>query len=282
MKKLSILLSMLMIVGMFGTVASAAGTTDATITLTPDKTTVKVDDVITVTVALTADSEGMGFQSTAKIAPQWDPEYFEYVEDSVEVDSSTNADGSLAAEVTKVSTQALASYNCLIFSQKVGTSETRIAGDFQFGTFQLKALKEGSTDLHLYASQTGITMNLIEGGTNNTKATVDEDTTVAITIEAAGPVGPTTETVGASKLENAQAGADEVYIEDSVSADAYYAEGKFTQGKSTAYWTAKFGGVDKKYELKNIGNLSGNVKLGIVILGATDVTDLKLNVVTEN
>ncbi len=117
-----------------------------------------------------------------------------------------------------------------------------------------------------------------------TTAVTSNQNVTAQTLDTVKPVnvGPTTVTTNGTLVQNATAEEGETYIEDSEDAVAYWAEGAFTSGKSSAYWTANFGTDAMKYNLANVGNLSGNVKLGIVITGAANVSDVKLNVVTTN
>ncbi len=274
MKKISILLSMLMIVGVFSTVASAAITTDAAVTLTADKTTVANGETVTITVAMTGDTSGYQYLGTTKVVPAWDVADFEFVE--AETDSSTGHELGLSND-PGIALGNAASGN-ITFTQKFILGDEDYTCDFQFGTFTLKAISETAKTSEISLK----TSTDVKVGTSNTNRTsANETAKVAIAITAAGPVGPTTVTTDANFVENAVAGSEEVYIEDSDAAVAYWAEGAFTQGKSSAYWTANFGTAAKKYELGSLPNLDGNVKLGIVITGATDVSAVKLNVVTQ-
>lgn len=138
MKKLCILLSVLMVIGMFGTVAFADNTTDAKITLTADKETVEVGDIVTITVGVTCDSNGKALLATPKVCPTWDSSYFEYVDKSGEVTSSTfklkNEPG--------FGTGQLSAKGYVTFTQKIAADEIgTVSGDYIFGSFKLKAIK---------------------------------------------------------------------------------------------------------------------------------------------
>ena len=270
MKKLSILLSMLMIVGMFGTVASAL-TTTAKVTLDVDATTVEVGDIVTVTVGLEGDPT-LPANGTLKAVATWDAECFEFVAGSAEATSAT-------FNLTQAPTASLASAGTYVtFTQKLSTDENKniiLDGEYVFGTFQVKALKEAdAASISIHAN------TAVKFGATADTAFADETATVAIAITAAGPVGPTTVTTDATKVDNAVAEEGETYIENSDAAVAYWAEGDFTQGKSSAYWTATINGDNKKKDVA-VPNITGKAKLGIVIVGATSVEAVKLNVVTQ-
>ena len=258
MKKLSILLSMLMIVGMFGTVASAAGTTDAKHVLSVDKTTVTVGDIVTVTVGIEGDTT-LPIFGTAKACPTWDAEYFEYVDGSAEVDSSTFG----LTNATTVSTSQLAN-GYITYQQTMASSENKtITGDYTFGTFQLKAIKATDTTAAISFNSATATNY---GTTASNRAAADETATVAITIKAASTGGSVNATQSGSTFTDA---AD-------AKAVAYVAELDSSASGKTGRWYATIGTTPMKtiatFTLPNIS--AENVKLGLVYKGAETVSDV--------
>ena len=266
MKKLCALLSMLMVVGMFNVVASAAGTTDATLTLTADKTTVAKGDTVTITVAMTADTSGtMGLHTTThRVAPAFNLADFEFV--SYEVASSSASNYGLSNDPGF--SQDTLSQGFIVFSQKVAASEDKPDGDFQFGTFTLRAISETAktSQISFNASATTVSVNLLEGATSGTKATVAENATLDIAITAGSQGGSVNATQSGSTFTDA---AD-------AKAVAYYVELDSKASEKTGRWYATIGTTPMKtvatFTLPNIS--AENVKLGLVYKGAETVSDV--------
>ncbi len=172
MKKLCILLSVLLMICMLGSVSVyAAGDV---ITLSADKTEVNVGDTVTITVGITNEVPLYG---TAKVVPEWDGTAFEFV--SGEADSTTYA---LTNATTFASNYATTKYQ-VTFSQKVLNTEERPTGENVLGTFTLKALKAGTTNISLNSS-TSVYVNAAT--TTNTRTALSKDITLSITAAEAG------------------------------------------------------------------------------------------------
>ncbi len=176
-----------------------------------------------------------------------------------------------------------------IYTLNTGSYESYYAGEInKIATlcFRITGDKEAAYDVALSSAKIGIVEISSEYDAdqdiNVAKGTPIEYVITDITnavIKPEEPAGPTTDVVGTTKKDNAVAGADEVYIEDSEAAVAYISDEYDFKSGQTAFWSAKFGGADKKKDI-NIANISGPAKLGIVIVGVADVSEVKLNVVT--
>lgn len=204
MKKLSILLSMLMVVCMLGTVSVSAAvdwTTDAAITMVADSTSVKVGDEVVITVGIKGDTSGeIGMYGTAKVVPMWDVAAFEYV--SSEVDSTTFE---LTASPAVATTTTASGY--VTFSQKVGADDELPTGDYIFGTLTLKAIKEGTATISLRSStSTKVTQVASPKATNTVE--LPETLTVDVEVKADEPIVPDEEVFEIIKTETAVAGTD--------------------------------------------------------------------------
>lgn len=248
MKKLCLLLSIIMVI-VLGTTAFAAGTTDAAIVLTPNNSTIAIDENVVITVGVTGDGANQALYGTGKIVVTWDEEYFEYVEG--EVDSTTFA-------LTNATGYAI-NGNKATYTQKVLATEERPVGPQTYGTLTLKAIKAGSSSITL---ATGTKVQVNAGTTVAGAATMDATATVAMTITGGAPVANEI-----NKLDTSIEGMDEIV---SAFAGKYYVVGSAVAlDAATAvenlYLYAQINNAgEKHYAEKSIGSLLKASGAGVV------------------
>lgn len=143
-KVLSFCLAVVMVIGMFAFGAFAAEE-NATISVTVDQASVKTGDIVNVTVKLTTGY----FVGPLQLPIHYDPAVLQYVDSSANPADVFGANGATKTVVSQTNN------GCVQFGFVPVTDKGAVSQkltDYQIVTFQLKAVKDGSSEVALHAA----------------------------------------------------------------------------------------------------------------------------------
>ncbi|MGN0570876.1 MAG: cohesin domain-containing protein [Candidatus Fimenecus sp.] len=186
-KVLSLVLAVVMVAAMFAFSASAA-TQNATFTVSVDKTSAAIDDVVTVTVKLTTSY----YAGPTNVPVYYNPAVFEFVADSV---SGADIFGAGATDIQSYNDATTGCLKVAFVPDAGAGATTQVLTDVTLVTFQLKAIANGTSDIGLKAedqkTETNITGTLYCGAyesdvIDNNPATVGQVFTINNTSATVG------------------------------------------------------------------------------------------------